>query len=141
MRAPLVLISVRVKPSNIRYTSCCAAIDRAARRSLRRDAGGLCERHGDRHLPGDAGVEIVRLHDHVLDAQLGELLLHGPALPPPPGEGERRGPGGSSSPPSPRSRNRNRPRKTPPRAWSAPPAGRTRASSRPPRAPGPCPRG
>src|SRR5262249_61866484 len=77
MRAPLVLMSVRVKPSNIRCTSRCAHIVRAARRSLRRDAGGPGERHGDRRLAGDARVEILRLHDHLLDAELGELLLHG----------------------------------------------------------------
>src|SRR5258708_19590069 len=78
MRAPLVLISVRVKLSNIPGSFSSAS----ARRSLRRDAGGPAERHGDRRLAGDARVEFVRLHDHLFHAELGELLLHG-WIPPP----------------------------------------------------------
>src|SRR5271166_7196066 len=49
-------------------------------RSLQPDIGRLCER--DRHLslPGDAGVEILGLHEHRFDAELGKPFLDGGAL-------------------------------------------------------------
>src|SRR5258708_7456073 len=48
--------------------------------SLRRDIGGLGELDRDVDLAGEARVEILRPHDHRLDAELRELLLDGGAL-------------------------------------------------------------
>src|SRR5262245_33977238 len=88
MRAPPVLISLRVKPSNIAWRPCSALIaERAAeklfqllarlRQSLHRDTRGFRQRHGDGSLASDTRVEIVGAHHHLFDAELAELLLDG----------------------------------------------------------------
>jgi hypothetical protein len=37
--------------------------------------GGLGERHRQSDFPRDPRIELLGLHDHRLDAELGELLL------------------------------------------------------------------
>src|SRR6266545_1341361 len=101
MRAPLVAISVRVKPSKnmIALSSHCwvsqgldptyAFAEPGGRvecftrpnnarlkRSLRRNPDRLGELHRDGSLFRHLRVEVLRRHGHRLHAELGELLLH-----------------------------------------------------------------
>src|SRR5581483_1255954 len=60
-----------IKPGKRGWPQACAAD--SCWRLLRLDVGGLGELHGDVRFLRHAGIERLRRHDHLLDAELGKL--------------------------------------------------------------------